>query len=703
MIEKLDITVVVVARNEARNIGACMSALARQTLAPSEVILVDDGSTDETVRLAREACPHLRVIESATRSIAINRNVGWHAADTPWIAFVDADCEAPENWLETLAAAQTRTGASAVGGGNVPPADDGAHYRALGAMLNTFAGSRGSTQGSVPTEERDTDHLPGLNVMYARDALETVGGFDPRFARMGEDEDLSTRIRDLGYRMVVTPGADVVHRQRPDLKSWARNMRNYGKGRSRLLRRHPNLWSPLFLVPPLMLFVLPLYLVAIGFYALWAALRAGDIGLWPRVWALFVATHVPYAIGQIEGAFEGGPKRIGLIALKNAGNKGDEAIAACVTSRLNTAAEQTDTDLYLAGFGPSGLDVRPVPRTETARDRLILDLLSPATSARDVRPLHLLGLAWRSIVVFSRFHALVITGGQWVHDLSLGKHVVISGMFAFARVFGTRTGVFCVGVGPLKRKFSRWLVRRGFGPGALLVTRDAGSTALLHAAGRTQATTAADPALELATTEVEPMDADILISPCAWASFENIYKQNPAEIAASLENWTRLIDGLTAGGHRLAILPTMNPEDAAFAEKIVGERDIPIIDTIPLTPGQVQGHIAAASALISMRLHPVIFASNSGVPFVALNYAEKVSAFCDQAAMGERVIDLTEPNWADAALARLDAESLDAEAVRSARASALSRLDDAYDRLVAWLGLNQTAHVTAAQHHRRTA
>src|SRR4029453_6762541 len=105
-------------------------------------------------------------------------------------------------------------------------------------MMQTCAGSRGSLQGKLPASGRFVQHLPGLNVLYRTEALKLVGGYDPRFARMGEDEDPSHRLADLGFKLYATPDATVIHRQRDDLDSWARNMRAYGRGRTWLLRRH---------------------------------------------------------------------------------------------------------------------------------------------------------------------------------------------------------------------------------------------------------------------------------------------------------------------------------------------------------------------------------------------------------------------------------------------------------------------------------
>lgn len=703
MTARPSVTVVVVARNEAGNIGACLRSLAAQDYVGLKVILVDDGSTDDTVCIARQVMPCLKVLSNPCRSISANRNLGWRSAATDFVAFLDADCEARSDWISTLVGLATETGAAAVGGGNVPPVEESRHYAALAVMLSTYAGSRGSVQGQVPATARQVSHLPGLNVLYRVSALELVDGFDERFARMGEDEDLSRRLCDIGLQLFACPDATVVHRQRPGTLSWARNMLHYGRGRTWLLRRHPNGWSPTLLLPPLAALFWPVYLPSIAVYALIATIRAGQIRRWPRVTLLFAATHLPYGIGQILGLFSTGDnprvkrrRRVGFIALKNAGNKGDEAISVCVLSRVDAAIRRTGApaDAYLAGLGPSGFDIRPVPRGEAARNRLVLQLLAPTPDSRKVQPAHLVADGFRCLIVFARFRAMVIAGGQWLHDLSLAKHVAITGMFAFARACGTATGVFCVGTGPLRRGFSRWLTRRGFGRSSCLVTRDDGSTQTLHRAGLGHAVTAADPALDLQADPVDAVFGRILLTPCAWGSFTNIYDQNRDQIDRNLASWRAVLAALLDRGYSVAILPTMNPEDHAFAMQVAeGRPETEILPTAELTPTRVQGEIAASAALVSMRLHPIIFATNSSVPFVALDYSDKVHSFCEQAGLADRIVELSDGDWAAAALKTLDRTlaSPIAPAAEAQRTDQLAALDAGYDRLFDWLGIDRAA------------
>ncbi len=655
------VTVVVVARNEAAKIGQCMASLAAQSYPGAmQVILVDDGSTDGTAEIARGVVPALRVIENHARSISANRNIGWRAAETQFVAYLDADCIAPSGWIGALVAAMAESRAAAVGGPNVPPSGESRFYDALAIALDSYAGARDSLQGRQLAGPRAVPHIPSLNVMYRVSALETVGGFDERFARVGEDEDLSRRLGDLGLTLYAVPEAVVVHRQRSGYGAWARNMRTYGRGRTWLIRRHPNAWSPAFLIPGASLLLLPLYLPAIALYALGLCLRRSRLDLTGNVALIFIATHLPYAVGQFEAMGMPGDtpaairaRRTGLVVLKNAGNKGDEAIFVSVAERLaERAAADPASALYVVGLGPSGFDVRPIPEGAEARARLALDICAARPDARAVRPLRLMGDALRALLVVARFRAIVISGGQWLHDLSLPRHAAISALFGIARLCGTRTGVFCIGAGPLRRRISQWLLRRGFGPRSLMILRDDRSCALIREAGLAHAERGADPAIELTSPAREITDA-IAVVPCAWAEFENIYDQDAERIDIQKAAWIALIDRIAASGRPVRIIPTMNPEDAHFAETLrarLAEPDrVSILRTEQLLPCEVQAEIGACRALVSMRLHPVIFASNLGVPFVALNYANKVRSYCDHAGLGDWVVSIEGGAWLEPA------------------------------------------------------
>lgn len=705
------VTVVVVARNEEKNIDACMRSLVGQILhdVTMSVLLVDDGSTDRTVEYARRAMPAVRVVSNACRSISANRNLGLHTAATELVAFLDADCEASPRWIQTLveafrqeSSASNREHIAAVGGPNIPPRGSSRHYDALGIVLDSYLGSRGSVQGTVLAQYGDVDHLPGLNVMFRKSLVERVGGWDERFARIGEDEDLSRRLRDRGYRLRYTPHALVTHRQRSSLWAWGRNMFTYGKGRTWLMRRHPNAFEPLLLGPPLLPALLPLYLPILLLTSTLRSFRSRRPELTFDVFGLYAVTHLCYGAGQVAGLFNRGDSKaararrpkLGLIVLKNAGNLGDSAIFLSTCQRLRLLRAHSAMDLFVVGLGPSGVDVRPIPADADGAEQVIAQVVGSSSDSRRIQGLgqaatHGLRLLWTLCCL----DGLVVCGGQWLHDLKLPYHGFVCLTFALARMARCRVGVFSVGMGPLRRRAARLATRLALGRDALVVVRDRRSLDLCREIGLQQAVLGMDPALELPSRpsmlELAGKGPILGFCPCAWFRFENLYDQ-PGDTRESMEREiVSLLAAFVERGWRVLLLPTMNPEDKGLCQRLLGRwpsgLGVPVlIDTERLGPQELQGIIGRLDFLVSMRLHPIIFAANTETRCAAINYAVKVEEFCRDLGLEEGLIPLDGPGWSEAVLELALAQQPPGPG-SGKRDHALQRLGAGYEALFQWL------------------
>ncbi|HAT50166.1 MAG: glycosyltransferase [Nitrospirae bacterium] len=321
------VTVAVVCYNEAHRLKSCVERIANQRFdAPFDILLVDGGSTDGTRTIIQELIRRdgrIRSVDNPRRIVAAGRNVAWRECRTELLAFTDADCHVPETWLATLVAtwqAEKSADASlaAVGGGNLPPHQHDGFYGALPIFLGSYFGGRNSHQNVVLPRLVPVDYLPTLNVLYACEALEAIGGFDERhFGQVSEDVDVGLRLRARGRTMRFTPYATLVHHQRASLRSWARNMFLYGFGRWQLIRWHATmrtLENLLTLALPLAMlsacfsflhvvlaFPLVFYMLFFLYHTCWLCLRADAWRLWPRVFALFPVTHFSYAMGLFWG------------------------------------------------------------------------------------------------------------------------------------------------------------------------------------------------------------------------------------------------------------------------------------------------------------------------------------------------------------------------------------------------------------------
>lgn len=210
-----DISLVVCTYNRAEMLKRALASLAVQRCPVDleyEVIVVDDGSTDHTSDVVREAnrCTQCRVIyvRESGRGVSAARNAGVAAAHGQWIAFTDDDQIARPDWLSNLWEAQNRTGAECIGGARTLELPE-TTLRGLPAQTRLLLGEI-PTDGDLRACSRDDLVCTG-NLLVKRSVVLQVGGFDETLTQGGEDTDLLIRIRRAGHMCWFTPRAVVMH------------------------------------------------------------------------------------------------------------------------------------------------------------------------------------------------------------------------------------------------------------------------------------------------------------------------------------------------------------------------------------------------------------------------------------------------------------------------------------------------------------
>jgi mycofactocin system glycosyltransferase len=213
-----------------------------------EIVVVDDGSAVPLVcqracQLARQLAsrPLVRVLRHPSpRGPAAARNTGWRAVSRPVVAFLDADCEPEQGWLEPLLRhlGDPAVGAVAPRVAALPRPEALARYERRRSPLDMGAREAPVRLGSsVP-------YVPSAALVVRRQALSSVNGFDEALS-VGEDVDLIWRLTGSGWRVRYDPSSTVVHPPRPDLWSLARQRFAYGSSAGPLARRHPQSVPPL--------------------------------------------------------------------------------------------------------------------------------------------------------------------------------------------------------------------------------------------------------------------------------------------------------------------------------------------------------------------------------------------------------------------------------------------------------------------------
>lgn len=242
----VEISVVVPTFRRPELLGRCLRSLACQsTPAPVyEVVVVDDGSGDDTARVLEAAPegPRLRWESLAeNRGPAGARNRGVDLAEGRWILFLDDDMVAPEGLvaehLRWLSAGDDRLGVV----GLVdwwPQLEVSPFMRWLDAGDAQFAFSAMS-EGPVEPPSRA---FYTCNVSLSRRLLLEVGGFDERFPYPAyEDTELAVRLTEAGFRLEYRPSALAWHARAVTLADFTARMTKVGEAAVLLSRMHPGL------------------------------------------------------------------------------------------------------------------------------------------------------------------------------------------------------------------------------------------------------------------------------------------------------------------------------------------------------------------------------------------------------------------------------------------------------------------------------
>lgn len=225
-------SVIVPTYNSQENIHRCIEALAQQSVPRHdyEILVVDDGSKDEELRVL-EQIPEIRLVKIKHGGPSAARNAGASAAQGDIIAFTDSDCAPASDWLEQITRPFRSKGVVGV---------KGVYRSNQMELVARFVQLEYEYKYERMAREPQVDFIDTYSAAYKRDLFLQNGGFDTSFTVPSvEDQELSFRLAQKGYRLEFNPHAAVYHIHDRNLYEYWKRKFGIGYWKAYMLR-----WLP---------------------------------------------------------------------------------------------------------------------------------------------------------------------------------------------------------------------------------------------------------------------------------------------------------------------------------------------------------------------------------------------------------------------------------------------------------------------------
>ncbi|MDR1958687.1 MAG: glycosyltransferase family 2 protein [Planctomycetaceae bacterium] len=251
--EVLSISIIVPVYNESKYITGVLDKLLEQNYPKTsfEIIVVDGRSTDGTYELAEcyaEKYSNVTLLKNPRRLASAARNIGIRASGGDIILIVDGHCTIRDTQMLTNINCLMQNPEVSGLGRPQPLLHD-----ALSPVQTAIALSRQSRLGHQPDSFVYSDgpqFVPAhsVGVAYRRSVFDKIGLFDESFDAC-EDCELNSRFDEAGLKCYFSPEIGVNYIPRDTLPKLWKQMVRYGKGRVRLIHKHPGAFSPLLFMP----------------------------------------------------------------------------------------------------------------------------------------------------------------------------------------------------------------------------------------------------------------------------------------------------------------------------------------------------------------------------------------------------------------------------------------------------------------------
>ena len=222
--------------NRVEEVKDLLESLLEQTNKDFEIIIVEDGSTEPCKNECENAAKkglNIKYLYKKNEGRSIARNTGMDHACGEYFIFVDSDCVIPPDYIEKVSDFLHLHPCDCYGGPDAAHKSFTSTQKAINFAMTSFL-TTGGIRGGKKSMEKFTPRT--FNMGFKRDVYDKVGGFREMFS---EDIDMSTRIKDSGFKITLYPEVKVFHKRRVDFKKFWRQVHVFGMSRITLQLLYP--------------------------------------------------------------------------------------------------------------------------------------------------------------------------------------------------------------------------------------------------------------------------------------------------------------------------------------------------------------------------------------------------------------------------------------------------------------------------------
>jgi glycosyltransferase involved in cell wall biosynthesis len=230
------VSVIIPSYNSEKTIRATLRSVMAQDLEEGYEVIVADSSTDRTPDLIRREFPAVHLLHRKERmQSGTARNLGVSVARGQILAFTDADCVVPPDWLRQLVAHHRWCPDYAAVGGPIANGNP--------ESIVSWAGYLAEFNVHLPAGKTpyDTDHIPTGNISYKRWVFDRYGGFPGDRVIKHVDLLFNRMLHRNGERILCDPSLPVAHFHRARLKAYLQHQWQIGQGTVQAVRRLPSI------------------------------------------------------------------------------------------------------------------------------------------------------------------------------------------------------------------------------------------------------------------------------------------------------------------------------------------------------------------------------------------------------------------------------------------------------------------------------